>query len=77
MIVVMKEHYQDAKLHLYPEKQYEVDAVLGEWLIKHRKAVKIETPKYLEVEPQFEQPEPPQPQPQEFRNRRSGRRAQQ
>lgn len=74
MIVLMTEHYQEDKLHLYPEKQYEVSEKLGEWLLKHRKALKIETPKYMEVEPQFEQAEPPKPQ--EFKNRKSGRRAQ-
>lgn len=77
MKVRMSEHYQDSTCHLYPDKEYEVDGSLGEFLLKHRKAVKVEpapTFKHLDVEPQFEQAEPP-PQPQEFRNRRGGRRA--
>lgn len=63
MIVLMKEHYQDASMHLYPEQQYEVGSVLGEWLVKNKKAVKIESPapsdRHLNVEPQFEQAETP------------------
>lgn len=76
MKVFMQEHYQDAKVHLYPDKEYEVDSVLGEWLLKHRKAVKVEPvleARHLSVEPQFEQAEEP-PKPQEFKNRKAGRR---
>ena len=62
MIVKMKpkQHYQDAQVHLEPEKEYEVGVALGQWLIDNKKAVIII--KHLDVEPQFEQAEiPPKP----------------
>lgn len=57
MIVKMKQHFQDARMHLEPNKDYEVDAVLGNWLVDNKKAVIVV--KHLDVEPQFEQAEEP------------------
>ena len=74
MKVKLLEHYQDAKQHLYPDKEYDVDATLGEWLLKNRKAVAVvdaPTFKHLEVEPQFEQAEE-MPKPKSYRNRQRG-----
>ena len=77
MKVLLKQHYQDARCHLYPDKQYEVADDLGAFLVKNRMAEKIEEQpiiieKHLEVEPQFEQAEEP-PQPVEKPARRARR----
>lgn len=75
MKVKLLEHYQDSKQHLYPDKEYDVERVLGEWLIKNRKAVEISDVRHLNIEPQFEQAEePPKPT---ARNRSRGREAKQ
>ena len=57
MIVKMKEHYQDARVHFAPDQEVEVDDNLGRWLVENRKALPVV--KHLEVEPQFEQAEEP------------------
>jgi hypothetical protein len=63
MKIKMLEHYQESGLHLQPDQVCEVDAKLGAWLVKYRKAVEIKPEPlkahYLDVEPQFEQAEEP------------------
>lgn len=41
MKVQLTEYYQDAKIILQPGQVADVDPVLGEWLVKHRKAVAL------------------------------------
>jgi hypothetical protein len=58
----MTVHYQDAQQHLYPEQEYDVDKTLADELLKHGKAVLVESKesvKRLDSEPQFEQAETP------------------
>jgi hypothetical protein len=55
----MNQHYQDARMHLFPDTEYEVDAVLGLMLVKQRKAAAVADVRHLNVEPQFEQAEEP------------------
>ena len=59
MKIRMNQHYQDSQRHLLPNEEYEVDAALGDMLLKHRKAVLVPDMRHLNVEPQFEQAEEP------------------
>ena len=70
MKVKMLEHFQDGKVHYHPEQEVEVNAVMGAYLLEHRKAVQVvEAGNRHEVEPQFEKAEEP-PKPQVKRARR-------
>jgi hypothetical protein len=45
MKVKLSEYYQDARHSFTPEQEVDVDAVLGTWLVEHRKAIKLEVVK--------------------------------
>lgn len=72
MKIKMREHFREANIHFAPEQVIEVDDALGAWLVEHRKAVRVEEARHLDVEPQFEQAEEP---PQAFRNPKRARGA--
>lgn len=72
MKIKMREHYQDANIHLAPGQVAEVGNVLGQWLLDNRKAEAVVDARHLDVEPQFEQAEEP-PQPPTFRKSRRTR----
>jgi hypothetical protein len=63
MKVKMKEFYRDSQ-HAFPPEQV-VDETMADdellaWLVEHNKAVEVnESPRHLNVEPQFEQAEEP------------------
>jgi hypothetical protein len=57
MKVKLSEYYQDAQHSFTPEQEVDVDAVLGAWLVEHRKAIKLEVVK-AQPEPVKTKPEP-------------------
>ena len=65
--VKMKQHYIDARLHLYPDQECEVDAQLASFLLGHRMAEKVEPVAVAESA----QPEPEaEPKPRARRTRK-------
>jgi hypothetical protein len=58
--VRLKQHYIDARLHLFPEQEYDVEASLAAFLLGHRMAEKVEQPAVVE-QAQPEPEEAPQP----------------
>lgn len=68
MKVKLKQHYQDAQVHLYPGQEY--DGELAPYLLRHRMAVAVEEPR-PEPAPADPVEEPrPEPAPEPKRARR-------
>jgi hypothetical protein len=44
MKVIMKEHYQDARVHYVPEQVVDVDLDMAAWLVMNHKAVQVDEP---------------------------------
>jgi hypothetical protein len=60
--VIMKEHYQDMRVHYVPEQIVDVDADMAAWLIKNHKALQVEDPRPASSEAPAQPPAPVEPE---------------
>ena len=72
MKVKMLEHFREKNVHYQPDQEVEVSPKVAAYLLEHRKAVEVSKPASRhDVEPQFENAEPP---PKVRKTKRSVRR---
>jgi len=58
MKVKMLEHYQDSRVHYFPEQVVDADVKLAQWLLEHRKAVAVIEETVVEDKKSEEKPRP-------------------